>query len=390
VSATLIARARAGDGEAFRQLTDPYRRELQVHCYRILGSLQDAEDALQDTLLAAWRGLSGFEERASIGTWLYRVATSRCLNALRSGSRRPRVGWRVPDVEPLEPTRRGEVVWLEPYPDLLLEGVPDHAPGPEARFESSEAISLAFVTALQLLPARQRAVLILRDVLGFRASEVAGMLDTTVESVTSALKRARATLGSRLGADHREPPPLPNSPAKAELVARLTRAYATGDVGGLVALLTEDVWVAMPPVPLQYQGLELAARFHTAVTFRQGRTYQLVSARANGQLAFRRLLARPGRRAAPRHGPAGVHAHREPDLRHHPVRQQRSAPLWASPQPARLTSLGGARQTAPPGGGPVPATSTGFRTAHFGDIPVSMCSTARAVRASGQDKAGDG
>ena len=299
MSATLIARARAGDGEAFRQLADPYRCELQVHCYQILGSLQDAEDALQDTLLAAWRSLSGFEERGSIRTWLYRVATNRCLNTLRSASRRPRVGWRVPDVEPLEPTRRGEVVWLEPYPDLLLEGLPDRAPGPEARFESSEAISLAFVTALQLLPARQRAVLILRDVLGFRASEVAGMLDTTVESVTSALKRARATLGSRLGAGDREPPPLPNSPAEAELVARLTRAYETGDVDGLVALLTEDVWVAMPPVPLQYQGLELAARFHTAVTFRQGRTYQVIPTRANGQLAFGAYVRDPS--GGPRH-----------------------------------------------------------------------------------------
>ena len=208
MTADLIARARAGDGEAFRQLTDPYQRELLVHCYRILGSLQDAEDAVQDTLLAAWQGLPGFEERgsvegrSSIGAWLYRVATNRCLNALRSASRRPRAGWRVPGVEPLEPTRR-EVVRLEPYPDLLLEGLPDHAPGPEARVESREAISLAFVTALQLLPARQRAVLILRDVLGFRASEVAGMLDTTVESVTSALKRARATAGSRLGAGGR-------------------------------------------------------------------------------------------------------------------------------------------------------------------------------------------
>jgi RNA polymerase sigma-70 factor, ECF subfamily len=170
------------------------------------------------------------------------------------------VGWRVPDVEPLEPTRR-EVVWLEPCPDLLLEALPDHAPGPEARVESGEAISLAFVTALQLLPARQRSVLILRDVLGFRASEVAGMLDTTVGSVTSALKRARATVGSRMGAGDREPSPLPNSPAEADLAALLTRAYETGNVEGLVALLTEDVWVTMPPLPLQYQGRELAAQF---------------------------------------------------------------------------------------------------------------------------------
>ena len=291
MSATLIARAQAGDGDAFRQLTDPYRRELQVHCYRILGSLQDAEDALQDTLLAAWRGLSGFEERgavqerSSIRAWLYRVATNCCLNARRSAGRRPGVGWRLADVEAPEPTRR-EVVWLEPYPDLLLEGLPDHAPGPEARVESREAISLAFVTALQLLPARQRAVLILRDVLGFHAGEVAGMLDSTVESVTSALKRARATVGRWPGAAGREPPPPPDSPAEAELAARLTRAYEAGDVDGLVALLTDDVWVTMPPVPLQYQGRELAARFHAAVTFRQGRTCHLVPARANGQLAF--------------------------------------------------------------------------------------------------------
>ena len=299
MSVNLIARARAGDGEAFRQLTDPYRRELLVHCYRILGSVQDAEDAVQDTLLAAWSGLPGFEERgpveggSSIRAWLYRVATNRCLNAVRSAGRRPRAGWRVAEVAPLEPTRR-EVVWLEPYPDLLLEGLPDHAPGPEARVESSEAISLAFVTALQLLPARQRAVLILRDVLGFRASEVAAMLDATVESVTSALKRARATLGSRLGAGDRQPPPPAGSPAEAGLAARLTRAYETGDVDGLVALLTEDVWVTMPPVPLQYQGRELAARFHTAVTFRQGGTCRLVPTRANGQLAFGAYWRAPG------------------------------------------------------------------------------------------------
>jgi RNA polymerase sigma-70 factor (TIGR02960 family) len=220
VSTELIDRARPGDGDAFRQLTDPHRRELQVHCYRILGSMQDAEDALQDTLLAAWQGLSGFEQRASLRTWLYRVATSRCLNALRSASRRPHMDWSIPDVEPLKPTRLGEVVWLEPCPDVLLDGLTDNPPGPEARYETSEVISLAFVAALQLLPARQRAVLILRDVLGFHANEAADMLDTTVESVTSALKRARATLGRRLGPDgDREPPPAPNSPVEAGLVA---------------------------------------------------------------------------------------------------------------------------------------------------------------------------
>src|SRR5580704_9807627 len=171
VTTELLDRARAGDEEAFAQLTEPYRGELRVHCYRILGSLHDAEDAMQETMFAAWQGLSGFEGRASIRTWLYRIATSRSLNARRTTSRR------VPKDPPFaslgapEPTRTGEVVWLEPYPDVLMEGLPDATPGPEARYETREAISLAFVTALQVLPPRQRAVLILRDVLGFRASE---------------------------------------------------------------------------------------------------------------------------------------------------------------------------------------------------------------------------
>ena len=201
----LISRARAGDGDAFRELTEPHHRELQVHCYRMLGSFQDAEDALQDTLLAAWQGFGGFEGRASLRTWLYRIATTRCLNARRSASRRAAREWNIPKVEPPEPTRLGEVVWLEPYPDALLEGAAGMPPSPEARYEQSESISLAFVTALQVLPPRQLAVLILRDVLGFHASEVAGMLDSTVESVNSALKRARASLQRR-----RRPPSAAN------------------------------------------------------------------------------------------------------------------------------------------------------------------------------------
>src|SRR5205823_1670550 len=177
VTADLISRARAGDGTAFGVLTEPYRRELQVHCYRMLGSLADAEDALQDTLLAAWQGIGGFEGRSSLRTWLYRIATNRCLNARRSASRRPARAWDIPGVEPPEPTRLGEVVWLEPFPDALVDGAIDLPLGPEARYEQTESISLAFVTALQVLPPRQLAVLILRDVLGFHASEVAGMLD---------------------------------------------------------------------------------------------------------------------------------------------------------------------------------------------------------------------
>jgi RNA polymerase sigma-70 factor (TIGR02960 family) len=294
VTAELISRARAGDGDAFRELTEPHRRELQVHCYRILGSVHDAEDALQDTLMAAWQGLASYQGRASLRTWLYRVATNRCLNALRTASRRPRMDRSLPDVDPPEPTRLGEVTWLEPYPDILLDGVAAEPAGPEARYEATEAISLAFVTALQVLPPRQRAVLILRDVLGYHAVEVAGMLDTTVESVTSALKRARATLERWFGSSNeRQPPAAPGSPAEQELVARLTRAYEEGDLDGLVALLTDDVWVSMPPVPLEYQGRDVVARFHQTVTFRHGRTYQLIPTRANRQLAFGVYLRDP-------------------------------------------------------------------------------------------------
>jgi RNA polymerase sigma-70 factor (TIGR02960 family) len=299
----LIARARAGDSEAFRELTEPYRRELQVHCYRMLGCLQDAEDLLQDTLLAAWQGLEAFEERASIRTWLYRIATNRCLNALRSASRRPAKEWDIPQVDPPEPSRLGEIVWLEPYPDALLEGAIAIPLGPEARYQQNEAISLAFVTALQLLPARQRAVLILREVIGYHASEVAGMLDSTVESVNSALKRARASLrrdlahgvphGASTASDReRQPPrPAPGSAAEHAIVAKFVRAWESGDVDALVALLTADVSVSMPPIPLEYHGLDAVARFFA--TFMRRRSHELVPTRANGQPAFGAYLRAP-------------------------------------------------------------------------------------------------
>jgi RNA polymerase sigma-70 factor (ECF subfamily) len=291
----LTTRARAGDGEAFRELTEPHRRELHVHCYRMLGSFQDAEDALQDTLLAAWQGLGGFEGRASIRTWLYRIATNRCLNALRSARRRPAAEWSNPDVEPPEPSRLGEVAWLEPYPDALLEGAADVPPGPEARYEQTEAISLAFVTALQVLPARQRAVLVLRDVLGYRAHEVAGMLDATVASVDSALKRARATLRRRRPpgpGGERSPAPGPDSPAEQALVAKIVRAYDTGHIDALVALLTADASLSMPPLPLEYLGRDAVARFLANIS-RPGRRYDLVPKRANGHLAFGLYLRPP-------------------------------------------------------------------------------------------------
>jgi len=293
VAADLIARAQAGDGDAFRELTEPHLRELQVHCYRMLGSFADAEDALQNTLLAAWQGLSGFEGRASLRTWLYRIATNRCLDARRATSRRPAREWDVPGVEPPEPTRLGEVVWLQPFPDALLEGAIDVPSGPEARYEQTEAISLAFVTALQVLPPRQLAVLILRDVLGFHASEVAGMLDSTVESVTSALKRARASLQRQQPPTAgREPPPASGSPAEEALVAKFVRAWESADLDALVALLTDDVFMSMPPMPFEYEGRDVVARF-CAVLLGGGRRFDLVPTRANGQPAFGAYVRAP-------------------------------------------------------------------------------------------------
>ena len=293
MAADLMGRARAGDGDAFRELTEPHRRELQVHCYRMLGSVQDAEDAVQDTLLAAWQGLGGFEARASIRTWLYRIATNRCLNARRSASRRPAIQWDVPQVDAPEPTRLGEVVWLQPYPDALLPGASEVPPGPEARYEQAESISLAFVSALQVLPPRQLAVLILRDVLGFHASEVAGMLNSTVASVNSALKRARASLQRRYPpAPGQEPAPAAGSPSEEAIAARFVSAYSAADLDALVALLTNDVFISMPPIPFEYQGLDVVADFFGRI-FGAGRRFDLVPTRANGQPAFGAYLHAP-------------------------------------------------------------------------------------------------
>jgi RNA polymerase sigma-70 factor (ECF subfamily) len=272
----LIARARSGDQPAFSELVEPHRRELQIHCYRMLGSFQDAEDVLQDTLLAAWRGLGRFDQRASLRTWLYRIATNQCLNARRAASRRPAKEWDVPNVAPPEPTRLGEVSWLEPFPD------------PEARFAQTESISLAFVTALQTLPPRQVAVLILRDVLDFAASEVAEMLGATVGSVNSALKRARAGLRTHRSAHaDRDGDPAPDAGSSAEdaIVAKFVRAYETADLGALVALLTDDAFTSMPPMPFEYEGRDAVARFFASI-FNSGRRFSLVPTRANGQPAF--------------------------------------------------------------------------------------------------------
>jgi RNA polymerase sigma-70 factor (TIGR02960 family) len=285
VTVDLITRARSGDGEAFRELTEPHRRELQVHCYRMLGSFQDAEDALQETLLAAWQGLPRFEERASLRTWLYRIATNRCLNARRSASRRPAKEWNIPEVEPPEPTGIGEVVWLEPFPDALLQGGSSVPLGPEARYDRAESISLAFMTALQALPPRQLAVLLLRDVLGFPAKEVAEMLDSTVESVNSALRRARAGMQRLRPTTDREPPPPTASPSEDAIVAKFVSAYESADLDALVALLTDDVFISMPPMSLEYEGRDVVARLFASI-FGAGRRFELVPTRANGQPAF--------------------------------------------------------------------------------------------------------
>jgi RNA polymerase sigma-70 factor (ECF subfamily) len=265
----------------------------------MLGSFQDAEDALQDALLSAWQGFGAFEGRASLRTWLYKIATHRCLNALRSASRRPAKEWNVPGVQLLEPTRLGEVAWLEPFPDAQLEDALDVPLGPDARYEQTESISLAFVTALQVLPPRQLAVLVLRDVLGFRANEVADMLDATVESINSALKRARASLQERqLPAASRSPLPTSHSPSEEALVAKFVNAYESANLDALVALLTDDVFTSMPPMPFEYEGREIVARF-CANVFGAGRRFHLAPTRANRQRAFGMYLragngVRPG------------------------------------------------------------------------------------------------
>ena len=277
-AAELLVRARAGDSDAFRELAEPHRRELQLHCYRMLGSYQDAEDALQETLLSAWQALARFEGRSSVRTWLYTIATNRCLNFRRSASSRRAKEWNVLGVNPPEPTRMGDIVWLQPYPDSSL----DVAHDPASRLEQAETISLAFVTALQTLPPRQVAVLLLRDVLGFPASEVATMLDSTLDAVNAALKRARSGLQQRHA---RAPqPPTPLSATESGVVDAFVRAYQASDVDAVVALLTDDVFISMPPMPFEYEGIDAAVGICRSIL--SGRTFELVATRANGQPAF--------------------------------------------------------------------------------------------------------
>jgi RNA polymerase sigma-70 factor (ECF subfamily) len=291
VNDSALIRARAGDHQAFAALTDPYRRELQLHCYRILGQVQDAEDAVQETLLSAWSALESFEERSTLRSWLYRIATNRCLNMLRDSGRRPATAAEVASTSP-EPTRYGEVLWLEPYPDALLEGIVDSAAGPEARYETREAVTLAFLTALHRLPPRQRAVLILRDVLGFSATDVAAMLDTTPTSVNSALVRARATIDER-GPHAHDRAPLPRSAQEQQLVARFADAFERGDVEPIVALLGEDAWWTMPPEPYGYQGRDAIKQFIAHAFATRENPRRLIPTRANSQPAFGHYVKDP-------------------------------------------------------------------------------------------------
>jgi RNA polymerase sigma-70 factor (TIGR02960 family) len=324
VTEQALARARAGDEQAFRELTDPYRRELQLHVYRIVGSTQDAEDLLQETLLAAWRSLAQFEGRASVRSWLYRIATNRSLDALRANRRRLDGVQRLTNVP--EPTRRAESIWLEPYPDALLDGIADEAPGPEAQYETRETIALAFIVGLQHLPPQQRAVLMLRDVLGFRAGEVAEILDTTEASVNSLLRRARAAFDSRLPAAGRERAPVPDSKLERDVVGSFADAVEAGDVDGMVALLTDDAWLSMPPEPWEYQGPTAIGQFLRDREVARG-TLRLVPTRANTQPAFACYLPSPDGPRCPALRDVRSHVGRRPDIRDHLVRRQQRLPV---------------------------------------------------------------
>ncbi len=280
----LLELARSGDEAAFAELVTPYRRELHVHCYRMLGSFDDADDALQDTLVAAWRGLPAFQARASVRTWLYRIATNTCLNLIRGAARRPQMTQPLPAAAP-QPSGSVEVTWLQPYPDKLLDGLPDSDLGPEARVERTEAVSLAFVTALQLLSPRARAMLILGDVLGFTAREIADVLGSSQEAVAMAASRARRKL--------RQHAPAPEAshgaagtPAQERMARRLAAALAAHDIDAVVSLLAADIQIAMPPLPAVWQGRERAAEFLTEVAFRLVPEARFIETRANRQPAL--------------------------------------------------------------------------------------------------------
>jgi RNA polymerase sigma-70 factor (ECF subfamily) len=288
--------ATVSDQDAFQRLTDPYRREVQLHCYRMLGSLQDAEDLVQETFLRAWRGLDGFEGRTSFRNWLYRIATNVCLSALakRASIRRALPETQGPPAEEMPGSRpTTEAPWLEPYPDTALEGIADTSPGPDARYELHESVQLAFIAAIQLLPPRQRAVLLLRDVLGWSAAETAGLLATTVASANSALQRARATLGKQFPTG--QPDALPSLPAPDDqqrtLLDRYVRAWEDADLDEFVALLRDDATISMPPWPHWYRGREAIRKllewvWRPNTDGNRPPATRLLPTAANGQPAF--------------------------------------------------------------------------------------------------------
>jgi RNA polymerase sigma-70 factor (ECF subfamily) len=284
----LLEAARAGDENAFARLVEPHRRALHAHCYRMLGSVHDAEDALQEALVSAWRGLSGFEGRSSLRSWLYAIATNACVRAIERRPKRVLPIDYTPAADPhdglAEPLT--ESVWLEPYPDERL-GLENGLAGPEARYEQRESVELAFIAALQHLPARQRAVLILRDVLGFSARETAEALETTPTGVDSALQRAHKAVDERL--PERSQQAMLRSLDDQELreiVEGYVDAWERADVDAVVAMLTADGTLTMPPLPTWYRGREAVAAFLEDVPLREGRRWRLVPVRTNGQLAF--------------------------------------------------------------------------------------------------------
>jgi RNA polymerase sigma-70 factor (TIGR02960 family) len=283
VEQATVEQARTGDEQAFRELIDPYRRELLAHCYRMLGSLTDAEDMLQETLLAAWRGIARFEGRSSLRSWLYRIATNTCLNARRAGARRVPAE-PIPPFQPPESTQHDEIRWLQPYPDALLEGIADTALGPEARYSQTEAIELAFIAGLQRMPPRQAAAVLLRDVLGFDTEEVAAMLKTSPTAIKGTLQRGRAALDGSRNTTERRPP---QSAEEHDLARRFANAYVAADIDGVLTLLTDDSWLSMPPAPHQYHGWDAIRAFlEASFAFRGARSVYLIPGRANNQPSF--------------------------------------------------------------------------------------------------------
>jgi len=280
--------SRKGSDEAFQELAKRYRGEILLHCYRMLGSHHDAEDAVQETLVRAWRGLDGFEGRASPRAWLYRIATNTCLTALaRSKARRvlPEAQGPPVDFAPLG-EQESNTLWLEPYPDAALDGIADLTPGPEARYETREAIQLAFIAAIQELPSRQRATLLLRDVLGWSALETADLLESSVASVNSALQRARATLTRRFPSGPTATGPVRDDRQRA-LLSRYVRAWEACDVDGFISLLKEDAVWTMPPWREWYVGRPTIKAFISwAWRPERGRRQHLVATAANGGPAF--------------------------------------------------------------------------------------------------------